>query len=415
MLMRSSAYSDIMVLRDLAKCVSEISEKEIQDERRDLWRKHNSLKQTTVPINIHWHNCWQEIYPDKNLMCKDSFYREHECYLRQMLFQDSLDDDSIVEPWITVKPRYAVPTENFRWGPEIKYIKSSEERGSYLLDPPIKKPEDMKKLVTPHHKINETATAEDVSKLQDAIGDIIEINVDRGPYYRILLGDISHDLGELLSITQLMWDVIENPEELHSLVRFLADGVMAVHDEAEVAGDWQLSNSYNQSLAYSEELPDPRANSGGINRDKLWVFMAAQEFNNISPSMFEEFLLRYQIPILEKFGLCSYGCCEDLTGKIVHLRKINNLRRIAVTPWADIRSCAEQIGNDYVLSWRPNPSEVICSGFEPELIRRVVKNAMDIFYEHNSCVDITLKDIETVQGKPENLREWVKIVRAAIN
>jgi hypothetical protein len=26
-------------------------------------------------------------------------------------------------------------------------------------------------------------------------------------------------------------------------------------------------------------------------------------------------------------------------------------------------------------------------------------------------VDITLKDVETVQGKPENLRNWVRLVR----
>jgi hypothetical protein len=27
-------------------------------------------------------------------------------------------------------------------------------------------------------------------------------------------------------------------------------------------------------------------------------------------------------------------------------------------------------------------------------------------------VDITLKDVQTVQDQPENLREWVKIVRS---
>ena len=71
----------------------------------------------------------------------------------------------------------------------------------------------------------------------------------------------------------------------------------------------------------------------------------------------EEFLLRYQLPILEKFGLVSYGCCEDLTRKIDMLRRIPNLRRIGIAPAADVAKCAEQIGRDYVLSYRPSPTD----------------------------------------------------------
>lgn len=125
--------------------------------------------------------------------------------------------------------------------------------------------------------------------------------------------------------------------------------------------------------------------------------------------MHDEFILRYQMPMMEKFGLIAYGCCEDLTHKIDMLRKVPNLRRIAVAPTADARKCAEQIQQDYVLSWRPNPSEMICCGFNPDLIRRLVKDAMEAT---KGChVDITLKDVQTVQHHPENLREWVKIVR----
>jgi D-alanyl-D-alanine dipeptidase len=91
------------------------------------------------------------------------------------------------------------------------------------------------------------------------------------------------------------------------------------------------------------------------------------------------------------------------------LRRIPNLRRIAVTPVADVPRCAEQIGTDYIFSWRPNPSQMICCGFDPELIRRVVRDAMEA--SRGCHVDITLKDVQTVQGKPENLREWVEVVR----
>ena len=105
----------------------------------------------------------------------------------------------------------------------------------------------------------------------------------------------------------------------------------------------------------------------------------------------------------------EYGCCEDLTHKIDMLRKVPNLRRIAVAPAANVRKCAEQIQQDYVFSYRPNPSEMICFGFNPDLIRRIIREDMEA---SKGChMDITLKDIQTVQHHPENLREWVKIVR----
>ena len=124
--------------------------------------------------------------------------------------------------------------------------------------------------------------------------------------------------------------------------------------------------------------------------------------------------MQYQRPILDKFGLVSYGCCEDLSQKIKYLRKIKNLRRISVTPWADTRACAEQIGKDYVISWRPNPAEMGCIDFDPQRIRRIIENAMDIFDQNDCHVDITLKDVKTVRGEPENLRKWVDIVRDVV-
>jgi hypothetical protein len=39
----------------------------------------------------------------------------------------------------------------------------------------------------------------------------------------------------------------------------------------------------------------------------------------------------------------------------------------------------------------------------------VVRDAMEA--AKGCYVDITLKDIHTVQGEPQRLREWVKIVR----
>jgi hypothetical protein len=125
-------------------------------------------------------------------------------------------------------------------------------------------------------------------------------------------------------------------------------------------------------------------------------------------------MLQYQLPIMAQFGLASYGCCEDLTHKIDILRQIPNLRRIAVSPFADAQRCAEQIGEAYVMSWRPSPAEMVSVQFEPDHIRRVTREALAAARANGCHIDVTLKDVETVQGDPARVPGWVRIVRETI-
>lgn len=290
---------------------------------------------------------------------------------------------------------------------------SEEPAGSWKTDYPIRKLDDIEQLCIPWHEIDEERTARDVQGLQDAVGDVITINVDRGPAYRMWTGDISTDLGYLRGIEHFMVDMVDNPDWLHQLVKFLADGVLKAHDQAEAAGDWGLCAHQNQSMAYAEELQDPAPNVNGVKRTQLWGYMAAQEFTGVSPAMHEEFLLRYQLPILDKFGLVAYGCCEDLTYKIDMLRQIPNLRRIAVSPFADAAKCAEQIGRDYVFSYRPSPADMVSYDFDPDRVRSIL--GRDLEACKNCLVDITLKDVETVQRDPNRVRQWVIITREVID
>ena len=399
---------DVAILRDLVKQYVEIAAKPVQDERRDLWRRHNSLERTRPLLYVRWLAAWNEAEESK-CECEDAFFRAHETRMRQEIFQDTLGDDTIQEPWLTVAAsRWSPP--NGHWGVKYGRIPSPIAGGSWMFDPPIKDLHDLSDLAEIHHVVNEEATAANVQRLGDAVGDLIEINVDRAPIWQVWTADISYDIANLRGLEQVMWDMADDPEGLHGLCSFLSESVQRVHQEADEVGDWRLHNHQNQAVTYGGELPDPQANSEPVKRDQLWVFAAAQEMAQVSPAMHDEFVLQYQLPIISKFGLVAYGCCEDLTEKIDMLRQIPNLRRIAVTPVADVARCAEQIGGDYVFSWRPNPSQMICCGFDPDLIRTVTRDAMEA---SKGChVDITLKDVQTVEHNPYNLREWVKVVRS---
>ena len=399
--------TDREILRDLARQYLDTCHKLAQHERRILWRRHNSLQPTRPLIYVRAY-AWQEM-PQSQCRCEDPFFRGYEDFFRRHLFWDSFDDDSIFEPWVTVQAVHKCAG----WGVDIRRHRSDDPRGSFKIDYPLKELEDIDKLRHPWHEIDEEQTANRVERLQETLGDIITVNLDRGPAYRSWSADISTDLGYLRGIEHFMADMMDHPEWLHRLAGFMSAGILRTHEQAEENGDWGLCAHQNQAMSYAEELEDPASNVNGVKRKQLWCFTAAQEMACVSPAMHDEFLLQYQRPIMEKFGLSSYGCCEDLTQKIDILRQIPNLRRIAVAPAADVARCAEQIGADYVLSYRPSPTDMVGYGFDEERIRTILRR--DLEASRNCHVDITLKDVETVQGDPERIGKWTRITREVID
>jgi hypothetical protein len=355
-------------------------------------------------------NVWcREVFGDHALKCETPLFRAHERDLRMAIFRDSIGDDFILEPWIG-----EAAVRDGGWGQlfgvEQRLTDKPQEGGAGAYRPVLKDWSDVAQLKPVQHRIDEDATARKIAPLQDAIGDLIEIDVNRGPVYSGFMADISWNLAMLRGLEQMMVDMYESPRELHALAAFIRDATLAAQDAAEAAGDYGLTDHGIQEVPYSRELEWPRPNARGRRRKDLWCFSAAQEFALISPEMHDEFLLQYQMPILRPFGLVAYGCCEDLTHKIGMLRQVPNLRLIAVTPRADVRRCAEAIGTDYVISWRPNPADMICCGFDESKIRRIIREGLEACKGLHVCIH--LKDIETVEGDLSRLARWVEIVRS---
>jgi hypothetical protein len=141
-----------------------------------------------------------------------------------------------------------------------------------------------------------------------------------------------------------------------------------------------------------------------------WGFCTNQIFSEVSPAMHEEFGLENEKRFLELFGLNSYGCCEPLHNKLDEIIKhVPRLRRISISPWADIDICAERLGSDYIYSWKPNPAILAAETWQPEEAR---KQLID-FCERTkgNVVEIIMKDTHTVRGEPNRLIEWIKIAK----
>ncbi len=402
--------NDLTVVRDLAQRYAEEAARPIQDRRRDLWRQHNS-RVRTLPLIYVRAFAWSEL-PDAKCVCEDPFYRSLEGQLRQKLFWASLQDDSVFEPWFVVGAAKPTPGTG-AWGVPIQWIGRGHDTAG-ICESPLREPEDIAKLVVPEHRIDEAATAARVARVQEALGDALPVSVDRAPVWVAWNADISTCISQLRGLEQIMWDMMDRPEWLHELLSFMRDGILKAHREAEEAGDWRLNVHQNQAIPYAQELRDPAADSEPVRRRDLWWFCAAQEFTGIGPAQFDEFLVQYQLPILKEFGLVAYGCCEDLTRKIDVLRQIPNLRRIAVSPMANVASCAEQIGDEYVFSYRPSPSDMVGYSWDEERVRRILRRDLGICKANGCHVDITLKDVETVQGERQRLFDWMRVAREII-
>ncbi|MCL2059890.1 MAG: hypothetical protein FWH01_12695 [Oscillospiraceae bacterium] len=410
---------DVHILRELAKQTMEVAAQDVQDERRALWRDFNSLRTHRTPVYVlDPQGMWREVFSESELQCENALFRQYENWMRLQLYHASFGDDFVTEPWITVRPTYTNKTPDWRtWGVPIQMQRIAETLAYHLPEPPVTEPGDIAKLVAPDMSIDRETTEQHFAMIEDAVGDIIAVAPD---YFPGGVYNISYTLAYLLGPEQMMYQLHDRPEMVHSLSAMIADAATRIYDDAEKQGLLSscdqsfLSNPGIQAMPYCHELPGPWPRQA-VPMSQHWVYDCSQEFEPIGPDMFEEFVLGYLRPFYEKFGLTAYGCCENLTAKIPHLKKISNLRRVAVTPWADDERCAEQLGADYVVSWRPNPSEMLTNGFDPERITRIIRNAKDIYGRHNCHWEINLKDFITVESDRDRLRKWVETARAALN
>jgi len=159
-------------------------------------------------------------------------------------------------------------------------------------------------------------------------------------------------------------------------------------------------------LGFTDELPQADF-AGHVRLKDLWATASTQIFANVSPAMHEEFALQYESRLLTRFGLSCYGCCEPLHHKVeIARRHLPNLRRISMSPWADVAAGAEAIGKDLVLSYKPNPAAMAGDTWDIENVRAGLR---DVLEKTRGCsVEVLMKDLHTCHGRPERMWEWTQ-------
>ena len=404
---------DRRILREIAKRVNEIINDPMYVEKKDLWTENQSLVRTKPPIVVLPQQSWTELLPYSELKTSHPFLREYEWYLRSIIYRhDNIRDDYVFDPYVQVplyyyNNSYGLPTKTLGTGNELDAARFVQQ---------INEESDIKKIKPLKFSTDEARTNKVYDLINHLIGDIVDVRVISLSGYYVDAGLIWQFI-VWRGLEQTCYDMIERPSWVHKVMDFLCESNLELLNELEKSNKLSLNTEYNiifgsGGFAYTNDLPQPDFNEEHVRAKDMFGATNAQDFQAVSPQMLEEFVLPYQIKILEKFGLSYYGCCEDLTPKIDSIFKIPNLRMVSVSPWADLNVFAERLEDKYCFVWKPNPAFLAMETFDEQMIEKKLREGVKI--ARNNILQIDIKDINTVRNEPSRITRWVEIARKVV-
>ena len=403
---------DIQVLNELGKRTAEIAALPVQQERKRQWIKLNALKPERPMFTIDqvpWHE--MNVNGELNPYCKDNFARQIETMLRRQLYKwDHMQDDLVIESHINIPMAIDGISYGLDVEEELAKTDSDNDIVSHSYIDQLQTEEDLEKIKNPYIQLNKEETDRREEMAHAAFDGALEVRMDGyTPAFNIW-----DKIVQWRGFDSMLIDMFDRPEFMHEIIGKLTDVSLNMLQQLEEKGLLgQPQATIHCSGAWTDELPQEKLNSHPKAKG-LWTYGMAQIFSTVSPDMHDEFEIQYAIRWYERFGLGYYGCCEPLDRKMHIVRKLPNIRKVAMSPWADINRGAEEIGKDYVLSSKPTPAHLAVE-WKPEEAKKDMAAILAACNKHGCTCEFLLKDISTVMYKPETLWEWADIVRNAIN
>ena len=402
----SMSREDEGVLRALAERVAEIASSARMEEIRRQWTRLNMLKKTRPVVFCDPENGWNEIITESQMQCKGKLARRWEMDLRKEIFWgEEMQDDKPVEPCFDVP--YTVPPDD--WGMEAVYHRT-DDCGSCVWDAPIKDyAADLEKLHSPTVEIDWETTNGCLEIAKHVFDGILAVRL-KGIWWWSL--GLTWPAVTLRGLGNVLCDFIDHPDELKRLLSTISQGHLDKLDYLESNKLLSLNNdgTYVGSGGYgfTEELPR-NDHDGHVRTADMWGFTESQETVHVSPRMYEEFVFPYEKPIMDRFGLTCYGCCEPLHLRWHVARRHHNLRRVSCSPWADLEKMAEYLEDKYILSMKPNPAAISTPQIDEQAIREGLRRSLEI--TKGCIVEVIMKDNHTIGKRPENVVRWCRIAK----
>ena len=410
-------YSDInipekdrQILKDLGKQVAEIAGRPIMEERKKLWTDHNNLKETRPVLLCDPENGWNEIITDDKILCTNDIARHWECQLRKEIFWgNEMNDDYVVEPVFNSVNIYQESPWSIagHTGTEFHAMKDG---GAYHIDTILDNfDEQFDKIETPVMTIDNELTDKVHTMAQEIFDGTITPRIKTWWFWS---NGPTDEYIKLRGMQNMLMDFYDYPEYVHKTMKLIQQWTLKRLEYLESNNLLMLNNNGSfvgsGGQGWTDQLP--ASDYIGQTRIKdMWGLGESQSTIGVSDEMYEEFIFQYQQPVLERFGLTCYGCCEPMDSRIDIVKRLSNLRRVSVSPWANKEIMSEKLGRDYIYSCKAQPANISTSTIDKDLIRKEIQNIFAI--AKDNCLEVIMKDNHTLGHNPENIKEWVKIFR----
>ena len=408
--------TDRDVLRRLAEQQVKIGSDPVQERTAAEWARLSALgpgRPLVWITEIPWHELEaRDVEGELAVQCRDPFLRGIEREMRRQQYQwRHLPADMVVEPVLYCP--LAVHDDGFGIAPLENILRtdaSPESVMSHLYRNQINSPADVEKIKAPAVWHDQAESDRRYELLSGAVGDILPVRRQGVVWIWFAPWD---QLVTWWGVEQVLTDLIDRPELVHAAMDRLVNAHLRRLEQWEQLGVfWR--NDANLRIGsggpgYCDEIGPGPDSDGPARAVDNWGAAAAQIFSAVSPEMHEEFALRYERRWLERFALTYYGCCEPLHHKMDILKSVGNLRKVSMSPQADVVVAAEVVGDRYVYSAKPNPAILAPDRWNPDSARSALRELLD---QTRGCrVEIILKDISTVRYDPRRLWEWSEIAR----
>ena len=408
--------SDIHILQKLARRKREIASHPVNLERKELWYCHDR-GESCRPLVLAEHGgirdarapLMQDLFE-----CSDPWARGVEWGLRSDLYTfETLQDDHVIEADLRIN--WQIAASDYGVASVMHSAADYAGMGSRRWDPPIKDLDaDFGKLRPRTFSVNRESTFAEKAKLEAVFGDILPVRIRGSFWWTYGLTIVAIDL---IGLENLMLYMYDNPAGLHRIMKFLHDDHLAFARWAEREGLLTLNNENDYigsgSMGYTRDLPRPGLVPGAPARmQDLWLLLESQETVGVGPELFEEFIFPYHLSMASHFGKVYYGCCEPVHSRWHVLKRMPNLARVSVSPWADEAFMARELGRNVVYSRKPNPAMISTEKFDETAIRADLRRTLTT--ARGCRVELIMKDVHTLNNEPERLPRWVQLARETI-
>jgi len=404
------SQNDREILRRLAAQKASIAALPVQQERRREWTRMN---RNAPGKPMLWINeiCWHEMDVDGELIlqAQDPFAQKIESALRQELYVwRHLQGDTIVDP--VMKCPLVIRDSAFGISEDVDTVKTDPASGivSRHFHVQISKEADIEKIKMPVVLYDAAQTAAREEVMKSIFDGVLPVERCGVPGFWFAPWD---ELIRWTGVSEAMMDLIERPEYMHVVLERLTTAYLCKLDQYEQQNLLALNNTGcrvgSGGYGATDEIPMVGYDPSHVRAHDLWGCGTAQIFSDVSPDMHWEFALQYEIRWMRRFALNYYGCCEPLHNKLDVLARIPNLRKVSMSPWADLNKAMEKASRRYVWSLKPSPAILAEDRWRPAAVREELHRKLDIL--KGQAVEVILKDISTVRYHPQRLWEWVKI------